>query len=610
MKRSLLRFGSGTGVVLLLAGSRLPAGSLAPDTILVNGKIITMDSKDSIAAAVAIRGGSIVAVGSTESIERLAGDATRRIDLAGRSATPGLIDSHNHLAVSATDAVYSLDLAYPNVKTIAEIVEKVRERAAERARGEWVTGAKWDEGKLKENRHIYAKDLDPVTPDRPVWLSHTTFHYGVANTQAMKLAGITKQTPNPEGGVIDRYPDGTPNGILKDTAMSLIWELVPEQTLEQLQTAIERYLPELNKEGITAIKDPEIGFSVWEAYQRVLAEGKLTARVFVLWRAGRTLEEAHKLIERVGPFTKPRISTGDDVLISGGIKIYADGSGGARTAWVYDAWNKNLNEVDRGNYGVPRVDASVLREEIKAFHNAGLHIGVHAVGDRAIDLVVDSYARALEQMPLRGLRHSIIHCNIPTDHALDQMAMLQSTYDAAYPEVQPAFMWWIGDTYAGNFGPDRNPRLLPLKTYLKRGIKWGAGSDYDVTPFPPRYGLWASLARKTLMGAYGSHPFGTEQSIDIHAALRAYTIWNARQLFMEDKIGSIEVGKYADIAVWDRDLLNVPVEAIKELRCELTLMNGEVVHQAPDTPIVVTPARGRGWPNSEPSLRRSARSRP
>ena len=531
--KRLARSGTWAAVALLLMGFRVPTSSLPPDTILVNGKIVTMDSRDSIVEAVAIRSGRIVAIGSTESIESLAGDDTRRIDLAGRTATPGLIDSHNHFAVSAADAVYSLDLSYPNVKTIADIVEKVREGAAGRGPGEWVTGGRWDEGKLKENRHIHADDLDPVSPDRPVWLTHTTSHYGVANTHALKLAGITKETPDPAGGLIDRYADGMPTGILKDTAMSLIWPLVPDQTVEQLSTAIKRYLPELNKEGITAIKDPEIGLSIWEAYQRVLEEGKLTARVFVLWRAGRTLEEAHELIERVGPFTKPWISTGDDILISGGIKLYADGSGGARTAWVYEEWNKNLNEIDRGNYGIPRVEASVLREEIKAFHYAGLHIGVHAVGDRAIDLVVDSYAQALEAKPSRGLRHSIIHCNIPTDHALDQMAKLQSTYDAAYPEVQPSFMWWIGDTYAGNFGPDRNRRVLPLKSYLRRGIQWGGGSDYDVTPFPARYGLWASSARETAMGVHGSHPFEMDQSIDIESALRAYTIWNARQLFLE-----------------------------------------------------------------------------
>ena len=255
--KSLTRLCSWTGVALLFTGCRAPTSSLPPDTILVNGKIVTMDSDDSIAEAVAIKNGRVVAIGSTESIESLAGDDTQKIDLAGRTATPGLIDSHNHFAVSAADALYSLDLAYPNVKTIADIVEKVREGAAGRGPGEWVTGGRWDEGKLKENRHIHAKDLDPVSPARPVWLTHTTSHYGVANTRALKLAGITKETPDPAGGLIDRYPDGTPTGILKDTAMSLIWPLVPEQTVEQLSTAIKRYLPELNKEGITASKTPK-----------------------------------------------------------------------------------------------------------------------------------------------------------------------------------------------------------------------------------------------------------------------------------------------------------------------------------------------------------------
>lgn len=562
----------------------IPNDSPAPDLILVNGKILTMDAQDAIAEAVAVQGGKIVAIGSTAEIERLADSSTKKIDLTGLTATPGLIDSHNHFAIGAADAVYSVDLSYPGVKAIDDVVSRVREAVAGRGPGEWVTGSRWDEGKIAERRYVLARDLDPVSPANPVWLTHTTAHYGTANRRALELAGITKDTPDPSGGVIDRFPDGEPTGVLKDTAMALVSSFVPDYSVDQLREALERTLPELNKEGVTAFKDPEVHVPIWEAYQKVLAEGKLSARVFVLWRAGATLAEARSLIESVGPFTKPWISTGDDHLVSGGIKLYADGSGGARTAWLYDEWNKNTTEIDRENYGVPRIEPSVLRAQIKAFHKAGLHMGVHAIGDRAIDWVVDSYAEALAENPTHGLRHSIIHANIPTTHALERMAELQKTYDAGYPESQGAFLWWIGDNYAANFGPERSRRLNPFQSYLRRDIRWGGGSDYDVTPFPPRYGLWASVARETLLGVDGFHPFGVEESIDVHNALRSYTSWNARQLFLESKIGSIEVGKYADIAVWDRDLYGIPVEAIKEMRCRLTLMNGEIVYQAPQEP--------------------------
>jgi len=176
------------------------------------------------------------------------------------------------------------------------------------------------------------------------------------------------------------------------------------------------------------------------------------------------------------------------------------------------------------------------------------------------------------------LRHSIIHANIPSDHAMDFMAQLQKKYDAAIPEAQAPFIWWIGDTYAGNFGPERSKRLLPLKSYLDRGIRWGGGSDYPVTPLAARYGLWASVTRETLKGVYGPHPFGMAESVDIHTALRSYTIWAARQLFLEDRVGSLEVGKSADIAVWDRNPYDVPGRDLRNLRCEITIMNGEVVY--------------------------------
>jgi predicted amidohydrolase YtcJ len=210
-----------------------------------------------------------------------------------------------------------------------------------------------------------------------------------------------------------------------------------------------------------------------------------------------------------------------------------------------------------------------------------VHVSTHAIGDRAIDWVVDAYAAALAARPTRGLRHGIIHDNTPTDHAIDVMARLQKEFDAGYPESQAPFTWWLGDNYAGNLGPERGLRLNPFRTYVKRGIRWAGGSDYGVTPFPARYGLWASVARKALNGTYGATPFGTAESVDIKTALRSYTIWAAHQLFLDDRIGSIEIGKDADIAVWDRNMYEVPTDALKDLKCELTLFRGKVVHGNP-----------------------------
>jgi predicted amidohydrolase YtcJ len=209
-----------------------------------------------------------------------------------------------------------------------------------------------------------------------------------------------------------------------------------------------------------------------------------------------------------------------------------------------------------------------------------VHVSTHAIGDRAIDWVIDTYDGMLRAKPARGLRHGIIHANTPTDRAIDVMARLQRDHDAGYPESSAGFMWWIGDNYAGNLGPVRNRRLKPFQTYVRKGVQWAGGSDYPVTPFAARYGLWASVARETLNGTYGTTPFGADESVNVKTALRSYTIWAAHSLFLEDRVGSIEVGKDADLAVWDRNPYEVPSAALKDLRCEMTLVGGREVYRA------------------------------
>jgi predicted amidohydrolase YtcJ len=561
---------------LLLALARIAAAQ-TPDLILIDGKVLTVDAKDSIAEAVAIAKGKIVAVGTTAQIQRLAGSTTRVMDLHGLTATPGLIDTHGHFAASGVDELFSVVLN--DVSRVSEAVEKIRQKAATLKPGEWLVGAGWDEGKLAERRYLLASDLDKVTPNNPVWLMHTTGHYGVANSYALKLAHITAATPDPPAGTIDRDAQGNPTGVLKESAKDMMVALTPAPTPEQWRRGILHSIEGLHREGMTAVKDPDDTQPMWDAYRELLRENKLDERIFVLWDGGHTLESARQALAVISALPKPPGSLGDDLLLSGGAKIFMDGSGGARTAWMHQPWNKSRTEVDGTNVGYPATEPAVYRQMVRLFHQAGVHVGTHAIGDRAIDWVVDTYAEVLKEKPTRGLRHSIIHCNIPTDHAMDVMASLQKQYDAGYPEAQAPFMWWIGDTYAGNFGPQRSLRLEPFKTWMAKGIQWAGGSDYDVTPYPARYGIWASIERETLKGVYGKHPFGTAEAIDVHTALRSYTAWAARQLFLENKIGTIEQGKDADIAVWDHDLYTMPPQDIKNLKCELTIFGGRVVYQ-------------------------------
>ena len=567
--------------LLFLAGAS-PAARQQPraDLILVNGRVLTVDPADRVVQAIGISGNRIVAVGTNADVERIAAPNAKRIDLAGRAVTPGLLDAHAHFSGGGAERLFVLDLSYPNLKSIADVAAAIRAKVATVETGAWIQGRGWDEGKLAERRVMTAKDLDPASPSNPVVLTQTTGHYVVANTAALRLAGVTKDTRDPPGGTIDRNPDGTPTGLLRENAAGLVRRLVPPRTAVETEAGLRDFSKAFNAEGMTGLKDPGISSQTWDLYKKVERDGGLTVRVFALWSGGRNVEGAKRLIAERAAMTRPYESTGDDHVIAGGVKLYIDGSGGARTAWLYDDWNKDYRGVDTGNRGYPTSNADTIRMLIRMYHDAGMHVAVHSIGDRGIDWVVDTYDQAMRENPKKGLRHAIIHSNIPTDHAIDVMARLQHEYDAGYPEPSATFSWWLGDTYAGNFGPTRSLRLNPFHTFRAKDMIWANGSDFSVTPFAARYGIWAAIARRPLLGVYGNDPFGRAESVDVHTALRAVTIWAAHQMFLEKKVGSIEVGKYADLAVWDRDFYSVPTDQIKDAKCLMTIFDGKVVFDA------------------------------
>ncbi|HMD29215.1 MAG TPA: amidohydrolase [Steroidobacteraceae bacterium] len=552
------------------------AREIAPaDTVLVNGQLITVDPNDRLAQALAIRQGKIIRVGTDREVRRLIGPKTTVIDLHERAATPGLIDAHAHVLNTGLVELFEIDLSH--AASIAEITAALAKRVAKARVGEWVVGSGWDEGKLLERRYPTAEELDAAAPGNPVWLENGTGHYGVANSVALTLAGIDAKSAAPPAGTIEHNADGKPTGVLKETAAALVTRLIPDTTYEQRREAIKHMLHRLHAEGMTGFKDPNILQSDWPAYRSLAAEGVLDANVCVLFATGTTMDEAGETLRWIRAAQHDVAALPHTSLRVCGAKIFMDGSGAAPTAWMYQEWNRNRTEVAVGNRGYPQIDPVIFRQQVHLFVDADVGIGVHAIGDRAIDWVVDSFAEALTKHPRNGLRLSIIHANTPTDHAIRVMAELQKRYDSGIPESQAGFTWWIGDIYAANLGPERSLRLNPFQSYLQQGVIWAGGSDSPVTPIEARYGLWASIARETLKGTFGKTPFGTQQAVDIHAALRSYTAWAARQISADQDAGSLEVGKSADIAVWDRNPYTIPTAALKDMVCDMTIFRGRIV---------------------------------
>jgi predicted amidohydrolase YtcJ len=547
------------------------------DLILRHGTVLTVDAKDSVAEAVAIRGGKVVAVGTDASVGPWIGAKTKVIDLAGRTVTPGLIDTHAHMLTSGADEIVAAQLN--SAASIAQLTAKVKERADATPAGAWVQGNGWNEGIIAEHRGPTLAELDAVSGGHPVLLENITHHYAIVNSAALALAKIDATTKDPAGGKIERDSEGKPTGMLREeAAVTLVSSHIPAITAEQYKAALRKNIALMHSEGMTGLKDIDYP-KEWAVYADYARTDGLGVHACNLIWAGYSVESAKTAL---GEIRRDRETAkglpGGDLKVCGA-KILLDGSASGRTAWRYEDYPVDARHPAPAQHGFPTVQPEIYKQMVMLFSAAGVSIGTHAIGDRSIDLVVDSYAEALKQNPSVGLRHSIIHAHEPTDHAISVMSELQRKYDAGYPETQAEFLWWLGDSLPGAFGPEGSKHLMPFATYRKNGIIFASGSDYGVTPLPARFGLWASVAREPLKGTFGPHPFGMEEAVDVHTALKSYTIWAARQIFAETETGSVETGKWADLAVWDRNPYKVPTADLKEMQCMMTFYKGKVVFE-------------------------------
>ncbi len=558
----------------LAGASPALARPIAADTVLHHGTILTVDAKDRVVSAMAIRGGRIVALGSDKAIAAFIGKRTKVIDLAGRTATPGMIDAHAHALGGGIDEVANLQLG--EASSVADFLARVKARAAELPPGAWLTGSGWNESRIAQHRPPSLTELDGVSGGHPVALGNTTGHYTLVNSAVLVLAGITAATPDPAGGRFDKDASGALNGVLYDSAQDVLDKLVPPVDAATRDKGLRHLIAGALAEGLTGFKDPGIDRVGWDVYARAAKAAPLPMHVCTLVAARSDMMTARAAVDDYRQRKQEVAAMPGGNLDVCGVKIFLDGSGAGRTAWMYKPFETDASHTNPGT-GFPMMGTGVYRAMATLFTKAGIPIGTHAIGDRAIDTVVDAYADALKAAPQVGLRHSLIHANMPTEHALDVMAELQKKYDAGYPEAQAEFLWFLGDALAAGWGPERSARMMPYATYTKRGILYSDGSDYPVTPYAPRYGLWSSVAREPDGDRFGKAPFGTAEAVDIHTAMRSHTIWAARQLFLEKQTGSLEVGKLADVAVWDRNPYAVPTAALKDMRCMMTLFGGKVV---------------------------------
>ena len=520
------------------------------DTIVHNGKVITIDADLSIASAVAVSGTDIVAVGGEELLEHY--KSRNMLDLGGKVLMPGFIDSHTHLRGRPQRYI---DLA--KTRSIEQMKGQVRDKVTELGMGEWITGYGWSEDVMAELRRPLRSDLDVAAPGNPVLLTRAGGHSAVANSMALRLAEVTVTTPQPESGVIERGEDGELNGVIRER-QDIVSRLIPEPTHEDVREDLIRVLKEQLSLGITSFTNATYSRSIesYPEWERIysLHRGSLPrASIQVAWQGPQAMAAFGK-----------KSGDGDEHLRVGPIKILVDGGFTGPAAFTKEPY-KGETEYR----GTLRLTLEELNTIIREAHAAGWQFGIHAIGDAAIELTVDELAAALDKMPREDHRHYLNHFTVmPSAEAMDKMA----AYGIAITQ-QPNFTYTLDGRYSANLDGDRLKHNNPLRTPMNHGIRVAISSD--ILPIGPMVGIYAAVTRKGMSGEV----FGEEESLTVMEALRGYTLYGAWLSFEEDRKGSIEPGKLADMIVLDQDILTIDPDHIMDINVEQTWLGGKLVYE-------------------------------
>ena len=538
-------------VVLAGAQSATPV-----DTILVNGHVITVDSRFSIAEALAIAGGTFTAVGSNDAIRRLAGPATTILDLHGQTVIPGLADDHLHDAGGGP----GVDLS--RARGVADVLAAIAARVkTSRAGDVIVSNSDWHEAQLKEHRLPYRKDLDRVSPDNPVVLVRGGHEY-ILNSAALAKWHITKDTPQTPGGRITRDDTGELNGELIDRAKSLVQ--LPQAAPLTIDALVEQHR-KLNAAGLTSIRYPGAPVQQYRLLQEMERRGLLTVRVNQLLRFA--VDNAQAMRDAVAG-SGVKADEGDEWVRIGGMKLAVDG--GFEGGWMREPYVEPWGEHGTF-YGVNTMKQTSFTDVVTELNRLGWRVATHAVGDRAIDEVLAGYEAADREKPIAGRRWSLEHGFIPQPDQFARMKKLGLVISAQ------DHLYLAGPSLVTYWGPSRAARTTPMRTYLDQGFVVAGGTDSAVVPYPPLWVIYHFVSRDTISGGV----MGADQKISRREALQVSTINNAYLTFEESIKGSIEPGKLADLVVLPEDILTVPDRHIEQMAVSLTMVGGKVVYRRP-----------------------------
>jgi len=554
-------------LMFMFINSTVVIATETADLILFNGKVITVDTQDQICEAIAIKDGRILQVGNTQEIKALAGLPCRMIDLNGKTVTPGLIDSHYHIMYYGQQFWEGyLNIRHPEVSSKADLLRVVGDYAKQLTKDAWISG---NQGfHLQGDETLDRFDLDPITPQNPVYLRHGSGQYSVVNSLALEIAGIDSSTPNPHSSRIIRDKNGDATGVLSHyPAENLVAQHAAgygDRTEAQKMEDIERGQELCLQAGYTSIQDVIVGsYNDILLYKKFAESGKLKVRLYAMLYLN-TEDQANYFAQNYQPINTGRFTFG-------GWKLAMDGGFAAKTILMYD------KSMFASNLSYPYFEQDEFNRIVTTLHNTGLQVAVHVGGDEGIDMVITAFEEAMNANPRPDPRHRIEHGLFPATTALQRMKdshIILST--------QPQWIAWHGDAYAESTNPQTMTLLLPLKTMLNLGIPIAFGCDVPASIYQePKWAFHGAVIRRTSGGVF----LQTQERLSMPEALRIHTMGSAYAGFAETTTGSLEPGKYADLVIWSHDLYTMPTTEFINLTAEMTIVNGEIVYDDGQNPV-------------------------